>query len=88
MRRVIEIDGERWEVSPSGRVTVYDRDEIALVFERGAGADRERRVTRFSPRGARRRDAALAELPEARLRQLFHQSQSARTSPEAGYGRV
>lgn len=87
-RRTIEVDGERWHVYPSGRVTVYDRDEFGLVFERGTGAALERRVTRFSPQGARRWDAALAELSEARLKQLFLQSQPVRTSPEVGYGRT
>lgn len=86
-RREIEVDGERWFVYPSGRVTVYDRDEFGLVFEKGTGGGLVRRVTRFSPQGARRRDAALAELPEARLLEFFRQSQPASTSPETHYGR-
>lgn len=86
-RRRIEIEGERWYVYPSGRVTFYDRDEFGLVFEKGTGAERVRRVTRFSPQGSRRWDAALAELPEARLYEFFKQSQPERTSPEARYGR-
>lgn len=84
-RRIIEINGERWAVYPSGRVTMYDRDEFGLVFEKGTGPDRVRRVTRFSPLGARRWDAALAELSPARLEELFRQSQPAWTSPETGY---
>lgn len=86
-RRVIEVDGERWKVYPSGRITFYDRDEFGLVFERGTGSSREQRVTRYSPLGARRRDAALAELTEQQLVELFRQSQPARTSPEVRYGR-
>lgn len=86
-RRTIEAAGERWEVYPSGRVTVYDRDEFGLVFEKGTGPGRVRRVTRYSPMGARRWDAALAELADTQLLELFHQSQPAWTSPETGYGR-
>ncbi len=86
-RRTVHIDGATWHVYPSGRVTAYERDEFGLVFETGTGPERIRRVTRFSPQGARRWDAALAELPEDRLRELFRQSQTARTSPEADYGR-
>lgn len=84
-RRTLEVDGERWEVYPSGRVTMYDRDEFGLVFEKGTGPARVRRVTRYSPMGARRWDAALAELPAAQLQELFRQSQPAWTSPETGY---
>ena len=45
------LDGKSWLVFPSGRVTQYDRDEFALVFVHGTGADREVRVTRYSPVG-------------------------------------
>lgn len=86
-RRTIEIEGEQWHVSPSGRVTAYDRDEFGLVFEKGTGSNRVRRVTRYSPLGARRWDAALAELSDKRLLEYFGQSQPARTSPELRYGR-
>lgn len=86
-RRLVEIDGERWQVYPSGRVTVYGRDEFGLVFEKGDGAERVRRVTRYAPLGARRWDAALGELSDRELEQLFRQSQPAWTSPELGYGR-
>ncbi|UCG84969.1 MAG: hypothetical protein JSW71_13585 [Gemmatimonadota bacterium] len=85
-RRVLEIDGERWAVYPAGPVTVYDRDEFGLMFEKGTGPDRIRRFTRYSPLGARRRDAALAELSESQLSQLFRASQISLTSPEGGYG--
>jgi hypothetical protein len=87
-RRTIEIEGEQWHIYPSGRVTVYDRDEFGLVFEKGTGPDRVRRVTRFSPLGVRRWDAALAELSDERLLEFFRQSQPARTSPETQYGRA
>ena len=86
-RRSIEIDGEQWDVYPSGRVTAYTNDEFGLVFEKGTGAERVLRVTRFSPLGARRRDAALAELSDRRLEELYRQSQPPRTSPELAYRR-
>ena len=84
-RRAIEVEGERWLIYPSGRVTAYSRDEFGLVFEKGTGASRIRRVTRYSPLGARRWDAALAELSDARLHEFFRQSQPAWTSPETRY---
>ena len=86
-RRTIEAGGERWEVYPSGRVTQYERDEFGLVFEKGTGPLRVRRVTRYSPTGARRWDASLAELSDAQLHDLLQQSQPAWTSPETGYAR-
>lgn len=86
-RRTIEIEGEQWDVYPSGRVTQYTRDEFALVFERGAGPDRVQRVMRYSPLGARRPDRALADLSDDRLRDYFHQSQPAWTSPQVAYDR-
>ncbi|MBI4499624.1 MAG: hypothetical protein HY700_00540 [Gemmatimonadetes bacterium] len=86
-RRTIEVDGERWEVYPSGRTTAYDRDEFGLVFEKGTGPARVRRVTRYSPTGARRWDAALAGLSVSTLHDLFKQSQPAWTSPETSYAR-
>ena len=86
-RRTIEVDGERWHVYPSGRVTQYSRDEHGLVFENGTGPGRIRRVTRFSPLGPSGWDAALAGLSEANLVDLFRHSQAARTSPESRYGR-
>lgn len=85
-RRVIDVDGEQWHVYPSGRVTVYERDEFGIVFEKGSGPERVRRVTRYSPLGARRWDAALQELSDARLQEFFHQSQPPATSPEMRYG--
>ena len=83
--RTLSIDGADWQVSPSGFVTQSDGDEFALVFARGSGDAREVRVTRFSPTGTRSRDQALAEMGDPELRVLFGTSQSADTSPEAGY---
>jgi len=83
--RSIVINGDTWRVRPSGRITQMERDEFGLMFVRGAGDTREVRVTRYSPQQARSRDAALAELSEAQLRELFVYSQPSNTSPEAGY---
>ena len=84
-RRAIVVDGERWEVYPSGRVTVYGRDQFSLIFEHGTGPQRHRRVTRYSPVGHRSPDRAFAELSDGELLELFHQSQPAWTAPEAAY---
>ncbi len=83
--RSIVIDGNSWSVQPSGRVTQYDRDEFGLLFIRGTGDAREVRVTRYSPQQTRSREAALAELSEEKLRELFAFSQPSTTSPEASY---
>lgn len=83
--RTITIEGRRWLVFPSGRVTQYDRDEFGLIFVSGTGPDREVRVTRYSPVGARSRERSLVELSEADLARLFAQSQPSDTSPEANY---
>jgi hypothetical protein len=85
-RREISIDGDRWFVYPSGRVTAYERDEFGVVFEKGTGPDRVRRITRYSPLGARRWDVALHELSDAQLVGLFGQSQPSETSPEMRHG--
>ena len=87
-RRAIEIHGERWYVYPSGRVSLYDRDEFGLVFEKGTGPHRVQRVTRFAPLGARSWDAALAGLTDRYLVSLFAQSQIAQTSPDVAYGQL
>jgi hypothetical protein len=85
--RKIEIEGKLWRVFPSGYPTQYDRDEFALIFVRGVGNDREIRVTRYSPQGARSRERSLTELSDNDLRRLFAESQPSFTSPEAGYAR-
>jgi len=84
-RRMITIDGERWEIYPSGRVTVYGRDQLGLIFEHGTGPGRRRRVTHFSPLGSRIPERAFLELSERELRELFRQSQPAWTAPEVDY---
>jgi hypothetical protein len=85
-RRTIVVDGERWEVYPSGRVTVYPRDQLGLVFVQGTGPERRRRFTRYAPVGNRSPDASLAELSERQLERLFRESQPAWTAPEGAYG--
>ncbi len=84
--RTITVHGEVWEVSPSGRVTVYGKDEFGLVFQQGTGPERRRRFTRYAPVGSRSTDAALAELSDRELTQLLRQSQPAWTAPESSYG--
>jgi hypothetical protein len=83
--RAITVGGKRWLVFPSGRVTQYDRDEFGLIFVNGSGADREVRVTRYSPVGARSRERSLVEMSDADLAQLLAYSQPSDTSPEANY---
>ena len=84
-RRTVIADGERWDVYPSGRVTVYGRDQFGLIFEHGTGPQRGRRVTHYSPLGARSPERAFAELSERELLDLFRQSQPAWTAPEVDY---
>ena len=86
-RRIIDVDGERWEVAVSGRSTQYTKDEFGLVFTRGTGPDRERRVVRYSPLGAKSRESSLAELTDRELADLLAVSQPAWTSPELDYRR-
>jgi hypothetical protein len=86
-RRIIEVNGEQWEVAVSGRVTQYVKDEFGLVFSRGTGSAREQRVARYSPRGAKSRELSLAQLSDADLRALLDRSQPAFTSPETEYAR-
>lgn len=83
--RKINVNGKEWRVYPSGFITQYDQDEFGLFFAHGTGSDREVRVTRYSPQGARSREQSFAELSEDRLRSLFNESQPSFTSPEAGY---
>ena len=86
-RRLIDVDGVQWAVSVSGRVTQYVKDEFGLVFTSGAGAGRERRVSRYSPLGAKSRELSLAEMSDRELRDLLAHSQPAWTAPEMGYRR-
>ncbi len=83
--RTITVNGRTWRVYPSGYITQYDQDEYGLIFVSGTGDDREVRVTRYSPHGARSREESLAEMNEADLARLLELSQPSFTSPEAGY---
>jgi hypothetical protein len=86
-RRIIEVDGEQWEVAVSGRVTQYVKDEFGLVFTRGTGPQREQRVVRYSPLGAKSRESSLGQLTDQELRDLLRHSQPAWTAPEMRYRR-
>jgi hypothetical protein len=83
--RSITHEGRTWKVYPSGHVTQLDRDEFALMFVAGAGADREVRVTRYSPTGVRSREQSLFDMTDADLTRLLVHSQPGEMSPEAGY---
>ena len=85
--RTITIGDRRWNVYPSGFITANEHDEFGLLFVSGVGDQREVRVTRYSPVGARSREQSLAEFSDDGLRELFQQSQASDTSPEAGYAR-
>jgi len=85
--RTVSVDGTTWRVFPSGFVTQYDRDEFGLMFVSGDADARRVRVTRYSPKGSRSREQAFAQLTDADLLRLFHESQPSFTSPEAGYAR-
>jgi hypothetical protein len=86
-RRIIDADGEQWEVAVSGRVTQYVKDEFGLIFTRGVGPDREQRVVRYAPLGAKSRELSLGELSHQELRDLLAHSQPSWTAPEMGYRR-
>jgi len=83
--RSITHEGRTWKVYPSGHVTQLDRDEFALMFVADAGADREVRVTRYSPTGVRSREQSLFDMTDADLTRLLVHSQPGEMSPEAGY---
>src|SRR5438128_12185438 len=85
-RRTIAVDSEIWKVYPTGRITVYGKDEFGLLFELGTGPERKRRFIRYSPLGSKSTDASLAELTERQLLDFFLQSQPAWTSPAGRYG--
>ena len=88
IERTMTVDGATWTASISGRVTLYDKDELSVVFaRRDEHGKAVRRVSRFSPLGARRRSEALGELSEAEMVSLFRQSQPDWTSPELDYAR-
>ena len=85
--RSLQVDGQKWDIHPSGYITQYTQDEYGLIFSRDAGGGREVRVTRYSPQGTRSREQSFAELSDAQLKELFERSQPSFTSPEAGYER-
>ncbi len=85
-RRTLMVDGEQWRVSPTGRVTQYQRDEVGIRFAR-QGAEPEVRVVRFAPLGSRVAEEALAELSDQELLELFRRSQPSWTAPETEYRR-
>ena len=74
-------------MTSTGCVTQYTRDEFGLLFTRGTGSARERRVMRFSPMGSRSPENAFNELSDEQLRTYFSLSQPAWTAPETGYSR-
>ena len=86
-RRIIAADGEQWEVAVSGRTTQYVKDEFGLIFTRGLGPDREQRVARYSPLGAKSRELSLSQLSDLELQELLARSQPSWTAPEMGYRR-
>ena len=86
-RRIIEVNGESWEVAVSGRVTQYTKDEFGLVFSRGTGPNREQRVSRYTPLGAKSRELSLSQLTDRDLSDLLAHSQPSWTAPEMGYRR-
>lgn len=85
MRRTLVADGAQWDVYPSGRVTVYGRDQLGLIFEQGTGSQRRRRITHYSPVGSRAFDRSFAEISDRDLLALFRTSQPAWTAPEVAY---
>lgn len=85
--RTVTVSGSVWRVQPTGYITANTKDEFALIFSRGDDSDRETRVTRYSPVGARWREQSFAALSDDELRTLFAQSQPSATSPEAFYAR-
>lgn len=85
--RTIEVSGTTWQVAPSGGVTQFVRDEFTMLFTKGTGPDREERVAKYAPLGARSRELSLDELTDLQLRELFARSQPSWTSPDTGYRR-
>lgn len=86
-QRTVEIGANVWDVSPTGRVTQYSRDEFGILFRRRGGTPAEDRVVRYAPLGARIPEDSLTELSEFQLRELWSRSQPAWTAPETGYRR-
>ncbi|HEX9894513.1 MAG TPA: hypothetical protein VGA78_11350 [Gemmatimonadales bacterium] len=85
-KRIIEVDGRRWSVSPSGRRTQYVKDEFGIVFT-SEDERREQRIARYSPLAAKSTELSLSALTDRELSELLSMSQPAWTSPELGYRR-
>jgi hypothetical protein len=85
--RTIEVRGEKWSVSPSGRFTQYEKDEFSLRFVRQPAGSAPDRIVRYSPLGAKDRESSFAGLSDGELIQLFLVSQPSWTSAELGYRR-
>lgn len=85
--RQIHIDGIAWQVFPSGFLTQSVADEFGLIFVHGTGANRQVRVTRYSPVASAGvgREQSLASMSDSALTDLFRMSQPGVRSPEAGY---
>lgn len=83
--RTIEVNGEQWEVSSTGRITQYGKDEFGLRFTRLLPAPVEERVVRYSPQLSKNRESALAQLSDVELAGLLKVSQPAWTTPDLGY---
>ncbi|MEO8635864.1 MAG: hypothetical protein ABI587_11360 [Gemmatimonadales bacterium] len=86
-RRAIDVAGSSWEVSSTGRVTQYARDEFGITFRRIGGTTPEVRVARFAPLTTRRSEDALARLTDRQLHELWQRSQPSWTAPDLGYQR-
>lgn len=86
-RRIVTVQGARWEVTPAGRITQYGKDEFALTFRRVDPPPVEERSTRYAPRMAKDRETSLAQLSDRELAELLLVSQPSWTTPELGYRR-
>ena len=86
-RCITDAKGATWEVTFSGYRTQYQSDELTVEFSRTSDETRERRFVRFSPRGAKTVDAALEEMSDRALTNLFHTAQPSWTSPDGEYSR-
>lgn len=85
--RTFEVNGERWMVSSTGRLTQYGKDEFGLRFTRILPEPRIERVVRYSPQMSKNRESALAEFSDMDLAGLLRVSQPTWTAPEMGYRR-
>ena len=86
-RRIIEVDGEQWEVAVSGRSPSTSRTSSGWSSPGASGPSREQRVARYSPLGAKSRELSLSQLSDQELRDLLAHSQPSWTAPEMGYRR-